>query len=371
MYFKEVSSLLVLAAVAQAGLLPPSVDKYLAARNIIEARQNNRNGNNGGNGGNGGNALALNPNLVQTASQNTGQNGADVAPGQVNSATDPANFINFCQGKTLTNGAQNRGGSCNGIVMGEIPSANNMISSIFIFPKNGDNLAPNTDFNVQVQVNNLQAGSFTNAQATYYSAPQKLAGNGNIIGHCHITCQDLGNSLNPTNPPNPGTFAFFKGINDAGNNQGRLQAAVTGGLPAGNYRCCTMNSASNHQPVLMPVAQRGAQDDCVKFTVGGNGNNGGNGGANNGGNGGGANNGGNGGGANNGGNGGNGNGNGNGNTPQSINSTPTSTKAMQPKNTASSAASAVPTNANGTTGGNNGGKRRGRGGRKQGGAMRV
>jgi hypothetical protein len=29
-----------------------------------------------------------------------------------------------------------------------------------------------------------------------------------------------------------------------------------------------MNSASNHQPVLMPVAQRGAQDDCQKFTVG-------------------------------------------------------------------------------------------------------
>jgi hypothetical protein len=29
-----------------------------------------------------------------------------------------------------------------------------------------------------------------------------------------------------------------------------------------------MNSASNHQPVIMPVAQRGAQDDCQKFTVG-------------------------------------------------------------------------------------------------------
>jgi hypothetical protein len=57
---------------------------------------------------------------------------------------------------------------------------------------------------------------------------------------------------------------------------------VTGGLPAGNYRVCSMTSSSNHQPVLMPVAQRGAQDDCQKFTVGGAA--GGNGNANAGGN---------------------------------------------------------------------------------------
>lgn len=74
----------------------------------------------------------------------------------------------------------------------------------------------------------------------------------------------------------------FQGINDAGNGRGLLSVAVTAGLPAGFYRVCTMNSASNHQPVLMPIAQRGAQDDCTKFTVGkGNAaNNAANGGAN-------------------------------------------------------------------------------------------
>lgn len=81
----------------------------------------------------------------------------------------------------------------------------------------------------------------------------------------------------------------FQGINDAGNGNGLLSVAVTAGLPAGFYRVCTMNSASNHQPVLMPIAQRGAQDDCTKFTVGkgnaGNGN-GGNGNGNGNGNGG-------------------------------------------------------------------------------------
>jgi hypothetical protein len=53
---------------------------------------------------------------------------------------------------------------------------------------------------------------------------------------------------------------FFKGINDAGNGKSLLSADVTGGLPAGNYRVCSMSSSVNHQPVLMPVAQRGTQD---------------------------------------------------------------------------------------------------------------
>lgn len=34
---------------------------------------------------------------------------------KLTSGSDNANFINFCQGKALTNGAQVRKGSCNGI----------------------------------------------------------------------------------------------------------------------------------------------------------------------------------------------------------------------------------------------------------------
>lgn len=43
---------------------------------------------------------------------------------------------------------------------------------------------------------------------------------------------------------------------------------MSAGLEKGFYRVCTMSSAANHQPVLMPVAQRGAQDDCQRFSVG-------------------------------------------------------------------------------------------------------
>lgn len=169
--------------------------------------------------------------------------------------------------------------------MGDIPSNKNMVSSIITFPtQGGDAIAADTTFDIKVQMANFVAGTFTNADNTYYSAPQQLQG-GKVVGHTHVTVQDLGNTLNPTTPLDATQFAFFKGINDAGDGNGGLSATVTGGLPAGNYRVCTMASSSNHQLVLMPVAQRGASDDCTKFVVGnaagGNNNNGGN---NNGGN---------------------------------------------------------------------------------------
>lgn len=156
--------------------------------------------------------------------------------------------------------------------MGDIPAKTNMVSAVITFPEHASaTIESDTTFNITVQVANLVAGSFTNADATYYSAPQFLQG-GIVVGHTHVTVQDLGASLNPTTALDATKFAFFKGINDAGNGKGLLTATVTGGLPAGNYRVCTMCSASNHQPVIMPVAQRGTSDDCTKFTVIGNGN---------------------------------------------------------------------------------------------------
>ncbi|GKT45986.1 uncharacterized protein ColSpa_06167 [Colletotrichum spaethianum] len=273
---KLVAALAGMAAVADASVT--FLDSPLSA---ALAKRQNRGGNNNNNNNNGGNnnQLCLNQAAVQTGSQQAGKPSAQ----QANSATDKANFINFCNGQTLTNGEQKTGGSCNGIVMGKIPAQAKMVSTIIQNPPHNGNIQANKDFDVQLKVNNLQAGSFTDAQSTYYSAPQNLNGAGQIIGHVHVTVQDMGGSLTPGNALDPTKFVFFKGINDAGDGNGNLKATVTGGLPAGNYRVCTMSSASNHQPVLMPVAQRGAQDDCNKFTVGGNGggNNGGNNGANN------------------------------------------------------------------------------------------
>lgn len=157
-------------------------------------------------------------------------------------------------------------GSCNGIPMGRIPASENMISAMITNPQPGDQVPADTTFNISVQTAHLKAGFFVNPTTNYYTAPQDLDDNGDVIGHCHITVQDIGD-LKSTTPPDPTKFAFFKGVDDAGNGQGLLQAVVEGGLPAGVYRACTMIAAQNHQPVNMPVAQRGAQDDCTKFEV--------------------------------------------------------------------------------------------------------
>ena len=210
-----------------------------------------------GNGGNGANAnaLELNPDAVQTGSEANGLNASGAESGEAASATDPANFINFCAGQTLTNGLQQKQGSCNGIVMGQIPSVSNLVSTIITFPQNGQDLPVNQTFTLVANIAGIQAGSFTNADTTYYAAPQTLNAQGQIIGHTHFSVQDLGSSLNPTTAPNAAVFSFFKGIDTPADGSGDISTPVTGGLKAGNYRVCTLSSASNHQPVLMPIAQ--------------------------------------------------------------------------------------------------------------------
>ncbi|KAI9799210.1 MAG: hypothetical protein M1825_004853 [Sarcosagium campestre] len=226
-----------------------------------------------------GGAKCLDASVINEASSITGQGDAGSEDGQAPSLTDPANanFIDFCKGKTITNGLQTTTGSCNPVPMGDIPSVDNMVSSMIQNPKQGDDIEENTTFNIDVAMIGLNPGNFVNPKTNYYSAPQQVQDNGNIVGHTHVTVQDLGGSMTPTSPADPKKFAFFKGINDQGQNDGNgnvvLSASVAGGLKAGVYRLCTMSAGANHQCVTMPVAQRGAQDDCIRFTVGGAGGN--------------------------------------------------------------------------------------------------
>lgn len=141
-----------------------------------------------------------------------------------------------------------------------------MISSIITYPQWNSRIPANTTFTVTIQTSHLRAGFLVNPASSYYTAPQDLDDNGDVKGHCHVTIQDIG-SLGTVTPPDPTKFAFFKGVDDAGDGKGQLKAVIDGGLPAGVYRVCTMIAAMNHQPVLMPIAQRGAQDDCTKFRV--------------------------------------------------------------------------------------------------------
>lgn len=110
-------------------------------------------------------------------------------------------------------------------------------------------------------VKNLVTGNFVNAASNYYSAPQQVDDSGNVVGHTHIVIETL-DSLTQTTVTDPTKFAFFKGVDGAAVN-GEVNVAVTGGLPAGVYRMASINSAANHQPVLVAIAQRGALDDMI------------------------------------------------------------------------------------------------------------
>jgi len=113
----------------------------------------------------------------------------------------------------------------------------------------------------------MNTGFFDDPAKEYYQFPQTLDKDGFIQGHSHVTIQKLDGE---DNVPDARVFAFFKGLNDRAVN-GILSVVVGSdkkeGLDPGYYRVCTMTASFGHQPTLMPVAQRGAQDDCTRFTV--------------------------------------------------------------------------------------------------------
>lgn len=179
------------------------------------------------------------------------------------SITSTNNFINFCAGTGLniTNGQQIVGGSCNPAPMGIIAAQSNMPSSKFVVPTNGAVFAENQPFTIQMSVQNLETGFFVNPNENYFAAPQQVNSAGNIQGHSHVVIDFL-DSMTQTTPTNPQRFAFFKGLNAAASN-GVLNVDVSDGLPAGAYRLASINTAANHQPVLVAVAQHGSLDDMV------------------------------------------------------------------------------------------------------------
>ncbi|KAF5377242.1 hypothetical protein D9615_006408 [Tricholomella constricta] len=284
MRFSVATLLVLLPLLSQAAAV--SVPNLAARQNGGRQRQGgNRNGGNNagdagagagtgagagagaGAGGDPQTSLTLDPKVIAKGFANNGQ---DVpAAGQVESLTSTNNFINFCltvPDLPITDGKQITTGSCNPAPIGAIPSVDRMPSSKFTFPKNGGNVGADQQFTISMAIKNLQTGNFVNAQSNYFAAPQQLNGQGIIIGHSHVVVEEL-TALDQTTPTDPKKFAFFKGLNAVAAG-GVLTADVTNGLPAGAYRLCSINAASNHQPAIVPVAQHGSLDDCVYFTSG-------------------------------------------------------------------------------------------------------
>ncbi|KAG9284407.1 hypothetical protein G9A89_023664 [Geosiphon pyriformis] len=221
----------------------------------------------------------LTKSVTSTSSRVTSQ--ASPAPTQTQTQTPPINNNNnnnnndflsggpsgkVCDVSKLpaTNGEQKTGGSCSNTQLGEIPSVDKMVSSLITSPGNGATLSANKPFTVTVVTSNLITGNFDDPNKEYYLFSQQLNKDGFVKGHQHVTVQELSSN---GRPPSAKEVKFFKGLNNPANNNGELSVVVDTPLGPGTYRICTMSSSFGHQPLLMTVARRGAQDDCIRVTM--------------------------------------------------------------------------------------------------------
>ncbi|KAF9491933.1 hypothetical protein BDN71DRAFT_1452243 [Pleurotus eryngii] len=211
-------------------------------------------------------SLILDPKVISSAFASAGKG---ASPGITGSLTSSNNFINYClslEDTQLTNGEIVLAGSCNPVPMGVLPDVDHMPSSKFTYPKNGDNIPAGKTFTISLAVNNLQTGSLANPQKSFLAAPQQVNAQGLIIGHAKVVIEAL-TGFNQTSPTDPTKFAFFEHIGSQAQG-GILTASVNKGLPDGYYRLSSMLSATNSQPIVVPLLQPGIEDDTVYFTVG-------------------------------------------------------------------------------------------------------
>jgi len=165
------------------------------------------------------------------------------------------------------NGQQLPEVSCSATPQGHIVPGSLAPHAKFVFPFNTAKIPPKKTFTLRLAIRNLETGFFSNPDLSYYAAPQEVDPESGLIrGHSHLVIQRI-SSMKSVEPVDPQEFVFFKGLNGKANDKGELTVELKDGLDEGVYRLASINSATNHQPVLVGVAQRGTVDDMVYFEV--------------------------------------------------------------------------------------------------------
>jgi len=172
---------------------------------------------------------------------------------------DPATQnTGFCDGLTGVPATQEANGqlSCSSTVIGDIPNVNQMVSTLITSPQNGQVIPAGQGFNVEFNTRNLEAG----VVGEFAKDPQTLA-NGIVRGHLAVMIQNMGDDSQPS-PTNE--QLFFTTVAEAGN---QFVVPVPGLQAAQVVRVCVEPRSESFIPVVMPIAQRGAQADCVRISV--------------------------------------------------------------------------------------------------------
>ena len=176
----------------------------------------------------------------------------------------------FCKQTPL-----NGGSICVSTSQGLIPLAENMISTLIIFPENGQSLGGDEGFDIVFETINLISGKSLNLKNQYLALPQTLdPQTGMIEGMQSISIQPLqsqiGNDL-AFNAPDANVFSFYQILNTRSDSGGKTSYTTTVKprqiKTRGLHRICTLAMSRSGMAAIMPIAQRGAQDDCIRVFI--------------------------------------------------------------------------------------------------------
>jgi hypothetical protein len=108
---------------------------------------------------------------------------------------------------------------------------------------------------VRVDSINLELALETQSSG-YLTESQILHSNGNIIGRRFVSIQYLSGGI-----PDPAQVDYFGAISSSTHS---IQIPAGSLKRSGIYKICTLTTTPTYQPVIMPVARRGSQDDCIR-----------------------------------------------------------------------------------------------------------
>ncbi|KAJ3348668.1 hypothetical protein HDU91_006522 [Kappamyces sp. JEL0680] len=183
------------------------------------------------------------------------------------------NFANFCskQNAKLATGGQATGPGqvmCSQTIQGLIPDVSNMVSALITTPADGSTQNAAKGFTVAFTTTGMATGFAGNPATDFMQFPQTLdPASGRIQGASSLSIQKLTGNQAPAGS----SVSFFQLLNQKDDGNGVTQYTVN--VPAGAvktkglHRICTGNMMAGLTPVVMPVAQRGAQDDCIRVNI--------------------------------------------------------------------------------------------------------
>jgi hypothetical protein len=136
-----------------------------------------------------------------------------------------------------------------------------MVSTLITVPQG---IKAGADATFSVSFKNMNLGtSNADPEADYLKKPQALGAGGVINGQYVCQMQSIDKASGKSN------VTFTKVVNDQVSGQGSFNVVVPGTAitDKGSYRFGCFAVAETFQPVIMPVAQRGSQDDIVHLEL--------------------------------------------------------------------------------------------------------